>query len=73
MRRPARSGRSRRPAADATPIIALTANALVGSREASLAAGMDDQLTKPLTLAELSNRLLHWLAPVNSRSGAAAD
>jgi signal transduction histidine kinase/ActR/RegA family two-component response regulator len=56
-----------------TPIIALTANALVGSREASLAAGMDDQLTKPLTLAELSNRLLHWLAPVNSRSGAAAD
>ena len=57
----------------ATPIIALTANALVGSREASLAAGMDDQLTKPLTLAELSNRLLHWLAPVNSRSGAAAD
>jgi signal transduction histidine kinase/ActR/RegA family two-component response regulator len=57
----------------ATPIIALTANALVGSRDASLAAGMDDQLTKPLTLAELSARLLHWLAPVNSRSGAAAD
>jgi signal transduction histidine kinase/CheY-like chemotaxis protein len=57
----------------ATPIIALTANALVGSRDASLAAGMDDQLTKPLTLAELSARLLHWLAPVNHRSGAAAD
>ncbi|HTB46285.1 MAG TPA: ATP-binding protein [Acetobacteraceae bacterium] len=57
----------------ATPIIALTANALVGSREASLAAGMDDQLTKPLTLAELSNRILQWLAPVSSRSGAAAD
>ena len=56
-----------------TPIIALTANALVGSREAALASGMDDQLTKPLTLAELSNRLLHWLAPVSSRSGAAAD
>jgi signal transduction histidine kinase/CheY-like chemotaxis protein len=57
----------------ATPIIALTANALVGSRDASLAAGMDDQLTKPLTLAELSARLLHWVSPVNSRSGAAAD
>ena len=57
----------------ATPIIALTANALVGSREASLAAGMDDQLTKPLTLAELSDRLLHWLAPVDNHSGAAAD
>ena len=57
----------------ATPIIALTANALVGSRESSLAAGMDDQLTKPLTLADLSARLLHWLAPVSGRSDAAAD
>jgi CheY-like chemotaxis protein len=56
-----------------TPIIALTANALVGSREASLAAGMDDQLTKPLTLAELSNRLLRWLTPASSHSEAAAD
>jgi signal transduction histidine kinase/CheY-like chemotaxis protein len=56
-----------------TPIIALTANAMVGSREASMAAGMDDQLTKPLTLADLTNRLLHWLAPVSSQSGAAAD
>ncbi len=61
------------PRGQSTPIIALTANALVGSREASLAAGMDDQLTKPLTLADLSNRLLQWLAPVNNRSGAAAD
>ncbi len=57
----------------ATPIIALTANSLVGSREASLAAGMDDQLVKPLTLTELSNRLLHWLAPVSTHSDAAAD
>jgi signal transduction histidine kinase/ActR/RegA family two-component response regulator len=56
-----------------TPIIALTANALAGSREASLAAGMDDQLTKPLSLSELSIRLLHWLAPVRRRTGAAAD
>jgi len=58
---------------DATPIIALTANALVGSRDAILAAGMDDQLTKPLTLAELSAGLLHWLAPVGSRHVAAAE
>jgi CheY-like chemotaxis protein len=56
-----------------TPIIALTANALPGGREASLAAGMDDQLVKPLSLADLSVRLLHWLAPVRHRSGAAAD
>ena len=58
----------------ATPIIALTANALVGSRETSLAAGMDDQLTKPLTLAELSERLLHWITPAGTRDeDAAAD
>jgi CheY-like chemotaxis protein len=56
----------------ATPIIALTANALVGSRDASLEAGMDDQLTKPLTLAQLSGGLLQWLAPVGSRSEAVA-
>ena len=49
-----------------TPIIALTANAMAGSRDACLTAGMDDQLTKPLTLAELTDKLLHWLAPVEA-------
>ena len=33
-----------------------------GSREASLAAGMNDQLTKPLTMAALTAKLLEWLA-----------
>jgi signal transduction histidine kinase/ActR/RegA family two-component response regulator len=61
------------PRGYSTPIIALTANAMVGSRDASLEAGMDDQLTKPLTLAQLSGRLLQWLAPVSSRSRVAAD
>ena len=48
-----------------TPIIALTAHAMAGSRESSLAAGMNDQLTKPLTLAALTAKLLEWLAPVD--------
>jgi CheY-like chemotaxis protein len=46
-----------------TPIIALTAHAMEGSREASLQSGMDDQITKPLTMAVLTGKLLEWLVP----------
>jgi signal transduction histidine kinase/ActR/RegA family two-component response regulator len=44
-----------------TPIVALTAHALDGSREMSLAAGMNDHLTKPLTMAALTTKLVEWL------------
>ena len=45
------------------PIIAMTANAMSGDKEISLAAGMNDHITKPLDLDELRATLQHWGHP----------
>jgi hypothetical protein len=42
-------------------VVALTANALEGDREACIEAGMDDFLTKPLQLEALRTVLERWL------------
>ncbi|MBD5540142.1 MAG: response regulator [Lachnospiraceae bacterium] len=44
-----------------TPVIALTANALVGVREEMLEEGFDDFLGKPMDLTELENILIRFL------------
>jgi PAS domain S-box-containing protein len=44
------------------PIIAMTADAMLGDREKCLEAGMNDYITKPITPQLLSERLEKWLA-----------
>jgi two-component system, sensor histidine kinase and response regulator len=52
------------------PILAMTANAMAGDRERSLAAGMNDHITKPIDPDELFDALLRWLPDRAARSGA---
>jgi PAS domain S-box-containing protein len=43
------------------PVVALTANALVGDADACLASGMDDHLAKPYTRRQLAAAMVRWL------------
>ncbi len=56
-----------------TPIVALTANALKGEAERCIAAGMDDYLTKPLTLDRLHDAVSRWAAMPESKPAVALD
>ncbi|MES2075004.1 MAG: response regulator [Pseudomonadota bacterium] len=47
----------------ALPVIAMTANAMVGDKEKCLDAGMNDFIAKPIDVAQLFTTLARWIKP----------
>ncbi|MES2886085.1 MAG: response regulator [Pseudomonadota bacterium] len=54
------------------PIIAMTANAMAGDREACVAAGMNDHVAKPFNVDHLFATLMKWLPPRAADGSASA-
>ena len=60
------------PGGPRTAIVALTADAVKGEAERCRAAGMDDYLSKPLTLERLQQTLERWLPGGNAQQQPAS-
>lgn len=45
------------------PIVAMTAYAMAGDRDKSIAAGMNDHITKPISPEQLFRSLIRWIPP----------
>ncbi|MBW8831240.1 MAG: response regulator [Burkholderiales bacterium] len=54
------------------PVIAMTANAMVGDREKVLAAGMNDHIAKPIKVNEMLATLARWIRKAPSKPVAPA-
>jgi two-component system sensor histidine kinase/response regulator len=60
------------PALRSLPILAMTANAMVGDRERCIEAGMNDHIAKPIDPEALWSALLRWL-PAGRRQDVGAE
>ena len=49
-------------------IIAMTANALQSDKEMCLSAGMDDYISKPLTITQVKNEMEKWAMMINDKT-----
>ena len=57
----AREIRRREGAGKHVPIVAMTADAMAGSRDRCLAAGMDDRIVKPVRVDDVFDALMNWV------------
>ena len=55
------------------PVIAMTANAMVGDREKVLAAGMNDHIAKPLNVRTMFATMARWIQPVRAEAQEPRD
>ncbi len=55
------------------PIVAVTASALVDDRQTCLDAGMDDYLSKPVSLADLDGMLRRWVPTEDPNASQASE
>lgn len=55
-------GGARNPSRSPIPIIAMTAHAMTGDHEKSIAAGMNDHITKPIDPVQLFGTLVKWIS-----------
>ena len=58
----------RQPQWQDLPVIAMTANAMVGDREKALAAGKNDHIAKPIRVDEMYGTLARWVRPAAPRA-----